>query len=162
MVPGKYYSAMKTKDDILLEQAYNQVKRNPIKIPFDHLPEEAKEDARVQGYDEDLEFVFRYLSENDILNIFKEKELSEDDIAIWKNTKHYQDLKKDIAKNGIKIPALGYEGVHRMLIALELGIPLPYYEPVLDAAEDTTQHKDPQAEAEDLAYQVFHRGLKTW
>jgi len=110
---------MKSKDQVLLEEAY-------LKI----IKEESKEDARVQGYDEGYEFVFRYLSENDILNIFEEKELSKDDIAIWKNTKHYQTLKKDIEKNGIRVPALGYEGIHRMLIALELGLPLPYYEPV--------------------------------
>ena len=61
-----------------------------------------------------------------------------------------------------QVSFLQHIDVHRMLIALELGIPLPYYEPVLDEDEDITQHKDPQAEAEDLAYQVFHRGLKTW
>jgi len=121
---------MKSKCQQLLEEAYKKVTSGSQRIGFDSLPKEAKEDAIVQDY-EGYDFILKQLTETEIENILDEKGIGEEDKTLWRSTKHYKNLKKDIAENGIKVPALGYEGVHRMLIALELGLLLPYYEPVL-------------------------------
>ena len=121
---------MKSKDQQLLEEAYKKVKSEFKRISFDALPKEAQEDAIVQDYDKGYDFILKQLTDGEIENILDEKGIGEEDKALWRSTKHFKSLKKDIEKNGFKVPALGYEGVHRMLIALDLGLLLPYYEPV--------------------------------
>jgi hypothetical protein len=133
---------MKSSDQVLLEEAYNRVmdkayktivkeKSEPQRIGFESLPKEAQEDAMVQEYDKGYDFILKQLTGNEIENILDEKGIGEEDKTLWRSTKHYRNLKRDIEKNGFQVPALGYEGVHRMLIALELGLLLPYYEPVI-------------------------------
>lgn len=125
---------MKFKDQYLLENIYQNIcekyKQDKKVISFEELPEEVKKDATIQDYQDDYNFILKSIGENEILEILDEKGITEEDISLWRGTNHYKKLKKDIQKNGIKVPAIGYEGIHRMLVALELGISLPYYQPV--------------------------------
>jgi hypothetical protein len=98
--------------------------------PFENLPEDAKRDASLQGYQKGYGFLLKIIGDEEILEILNEKGITSYDITLWKGTTHYSNLKKDIEKNGIKTPTLGYEGIHRMLICLDLGISLPHYEPI--------------------------------
>ena len=111
---------MKTKDDILLEQAYDQIKT------LDHI----EKGLRVLN-DEDFEYIYDLvlLKPEGSNPVYPSREEATQAIL-----KGFQTLKpKD----------------QKFIYSLA-------------TAKDTTPHKDPQAEAEDLAYQVFHRGLKTW
>ena len=124
---------MKSRDQVLLEEAYNKVteKSEPQRIGFESLPKEAQEDAIVQDYDKGYDFILKQLTYEEIEELLDEKGIGEEDKALWRSTKHFRDLKSDVEKNGFRVPALGYEGIHRMLIALDLGLLLPYYEPVI-------------------------------
>ena len=109
---------MKSSDQVLLEEAYNRVmdkayktivkeKSEPQRIGFESLPKEAQEDAMVQEYDKGYDFILKQLTGNEIENILDEKGIGEEDKTLWRSTKHFRNLKRDIEKNGFQVPALG-------------------------------------------------------
>lgn len=102
---------------------------------YEDLPEEIQGDIDIQfdedNYDEspyDYKWRFKLMNPEDteeyLVNFFGH------DLEDAINSEYMQKLIKDIKKRGIDWPAVGNEGNHRALACWELGIPLPYLDPI--------------------------------
>jgi len=112
---------------------------------YDDLPKVTQNEIDVQFEDEydesvdDYQWEFKYLQPEDIEEYLDN--IYGYNIGDALDDPYMKKIIRNIKKNGIMQPAVGFEGNHRALACWHLKIPLPYLEPIKKQYQNNESHR---------------------
>lgn len=123
---------------------------------FEELPEQAQADFAAQledNYDSGVDdYRFRFVLVDNVQDYFNLHEKHGENLDDDMEDEYIGELVESIEREGLRSPPIGNEGNHRILAFAKMGVPMPYFEPILIDGDGDDEDVDVSAQVADAPH----------